>query len=64
MLPGDANDDDDDDGGDVSGPMIESHVDLAKTVCKWLVSLLFYVHMLTQIFRTTSTPTGHCHYAG
>ena len=66
MLPGNADDDDDDDGdgGDISSPMVESYVDLAKTVRKWLVSVIFSVRMLTQIHRTTSTPTQHCHYAG
>ena len=30
VLPCDANDIDDDDGGDILGPMIESHVDLCS----------------------------------
>ena len=39
--------DDDDDGGDISGPMVESHVDLAKTICKWLCVPSLSDHILT-----------------
>ena len=39
--------DDDDDGGDILGPMVESHVDLVKTIHKWLCVPSLSDHILT-----------------
>ena len=40
-VPGNLDDNDDDDGGEVSGPLVESHIDLVKMACKWLLIVLF-----------------------
>ena len=42
-----SNKDDDDDRGDILGPMVESHVDLVKTICKWLCVPSLSDHILT-----------------
>ena len=47
-IPGNQDDNDDDDGGEVSGPLVESHVDLVKMVCTWLlIVLLLFIFLLT-----------------
>ena len=51
VVAGNDDDDDDDDGGDISNPMVKSHVDLVKTVCKWpcVLSLLtIYLFEFTE----------------
>ena len=39
-VPGTLDDNDDNDGGEVSGPLVESHIDLVKMACKWLLIVL------------------------
>ena len=57
-----SNKDDDDDRGDILGPMVESNVDLVKTIHKWLCVPSLSDHILTWIHRMTSMPTWHFHY--
>lgn len=45
-VPGSPDNNNDDNGGEVLGPLVKSHVDLAKTVHKWLLSVLLFVIFL------------------
>ena len=45
-VPGNPDNNNDDNGGEVLGPLVKSHVDLAKTAHKWLLSVLLFVIFL------------------
>ena len=47
-VPGNQDNNDDNDGGEVSGPLLESHIDLVKMAHKWLlIVLLLFIFLLT-----------------
>jgi hypothetical protein len=49
--------DDDEDGGDVDGPTVEAHVDLAKIACEYYITqscrnILTYVYSVPRLSRS------------
>ena len=51
-------DNDEDDNGDVNGPTVQAHVDLAKTACKYCRTQYCW-NILTYIYSTQSLPWRH-----
>ena len=52
-------DEHDDDGGDVDGPTVEAHVDLAKIACEYYITQ-FCWNIFTYVYSVPRLSRGYC----